>query len=215
MPATATATQYVIVNQQEFAWTPEQGLDPAAVGALEGFLRREAARAARRFSWLGVDAEDLYPEAVLHCRGAARRYDPARGAGFLAYAAYSVRSAMGVATQSLVRGSKERPRLDVYSYDAPKPGLDEDTAWIDTMAGDAPDAHQAAEDAERQARLRDLLDRLTGRARQVLSLRLGLGLPGGLELRAIASRLGLSRAQVEVSLARAAEVAKGQVATAC
>ena len=43
---------------------------------------------------------------------------------------------MGVATQSLVRGSKERPRLDVYSYDAPKPGLDEDTAWIDTMAGD-------------------------------------------------------------------------------
>ncbi len=36
---------------------------------------------------------------------------------------------MGVATQSLVRGSRERNRLNLDSCDSPKPGLDEDTAW--------------------------------------------------------------------------------------
>ena len=43
MHAVATRIAIVNVNQQEFQWTPEAGLDPAAVGALEGYLRREAA----------------------------------------------------------------------------------------------------------------------------------------------------------------------------
>ena len=210
-----TATQLVTVNGQDFAWSPETGLDPAAVGALEGYLRREAHRTARRFSRLGVDPEDLYQEAVLHCLGAARRYDPSRGAGFLTFASYAVRSAMGAGTRTLVRGSVDNPRLVVCSYDAPVSEDDGATAWIDTLAGDAPDAHQGIEDRELHARLRGLLDLLNRRDREVLSLRLGLGGTEGLEIRAIAEHLGLSRAQVEGSLARVAEVAQNRFAAAC
>ena len=212
---TTVATQFVTVNGQDFAWSHESGLDPAAIGALEGYLRREALRTARRFSRLGVDAEDLYQEAVLHCLGAARRFDPTRGAGFLTFASYAVRAAMGTGTRTLVRGSVESPRLVVCSYDAPMSREDGETAWIDTMADDAPDVHQVVEEDERQDRLGVLLNLLNRRDREVLSLRLGLGRAEGLEVRAIASELGLSRAQVEGSLARASLFAQNRLAAAC
>ena len=207
--------QLVTVNGQDFAWAPETGLDPAAVGALEGYLRREAYRTARRFTQLGVDPEDLYQEAVLNCLGAARRFDPTRGAGFLTFASFAVRAAMGAGTRTLVHGSRVKPRLVVCSYDAPRGEEDGETAWIDSIADDAQDVHQVAEGSELQDRLGELLDLLNRRDREVLSLRLGLGRAEGLEVGAIAGELGLSRAQVEGSLARVAEFAQSRLAVAC
>ena len=58
-------------------------------------------------------------------------------------------------------------------------------------------------------RRQGLLGRLNGRDREVLGLRLGLGLAEGLDLPTIASRLGLTRTQVEGSLRRAADQAQG------
>ena len=209
MTKPATHPTQVFVNGRAFAWTPETGLDPAAVSALDDYLWREANRTARAFRRLGVEADDLYQEAYLHCLGAARRYDPTRGANFLTFASYAVRAAMAAGTRTLVRGSAERPRLEVCSYDAPLPNGDGDTAWIDTLAGEAPCALGLAEDRELQERLQGLLGRLNGRDREVLSLRLGLGLAEGLDLPTIASRLGLTRTQVEGSLRRAADQAQG------
>ena len=89
MTKPATHPTQVFVNGRAFAWTPETGLDPAAVSALDDYLWREANRTARAFRRLGVEADDLYQEAYLHCLGAARRYDPTRGANFLTFASYA------------------------------------------------------------------------------------------------------------------------------
>ena len=53
MTKPATHPTQVFVNGRAFAWTPETGLDPAAVSALDDYLWREANRTARAFRRLG------------------------------------------------------------------------------------------------------------------------------------------------------------------
>ena len=199
----------VLVNGKAYAWTPEGGLDPEAVRALDVFIKREAWRTAKAYSKLGVDADDLAQEARLAALAAARRYDPTRGASFLTYAAFSIRSGMEIGTRALVAGRQAGRRAVVCSFDGP---LDQDEEGGAEVAEPMvePEAFDHVEATEKQHRLAALLARLGRRDRRVLELRLGLAGGPALDSESVAAQLGLTRAQVDGCVRRAIEMGTGQ-----
>lgn len=205
---TVESTQ-VVVNGKSFSWNPGIGLDPEAVKELDVYIRRESWRTARAFRNSGADADDLAQEARLAALAAARRYDPTRGASFLTYAAFSIRSAMEIGTRSLVPGRQDGRRAVVFSFDCPLDQEGEGGAEVEEPRVE-PEAFDRAEEIEKQHRLAALLARLGRRDRRVLELRLGLAGGPALDAESVAARLGLTRAQVDGCVRRAISMGTAQ-----
>lgn len=191
----------VMVNGCPFEWTPERGLDLGAVLQLEGFLRREARQAAARFAWMGLNEEDFIQEARLAAMEAARCYDPDRGASFLHWVSFGLRSAFARCARPLVGGLGKGPRVKVFSLDAPMDGQEEDGACMaEDLADAAPGPLDESESGERWRLLDETLERLPLAERRVVSLHLGAEGGKGLEIRAVAHSLGMPEARVRALL---------------
>ncbi len=191
------------VNGQTFYWTRAEGLDPAAVAQVEGWIQRRADLYLQAAAMRGLDRDDLLQEGRAGALKAAQDYDPAFGASFLSYADHWIRQAMRAAlgrSHDLYLTKRERQqalkanglptvlRLDAQIHD-------HDTVLGDLIPSPAPDPLDQAERSESAARLWRALDRLDPRHRAVLIHRYGLqGQEESLET--VGLRLGCTREPV-------------------
>ena len=96
MSESSTAEQLPIVvriRDREFLWTPDNGLDMAAVHELRAFICQRAIRLERIANLRGLDLDDLIQQGFQGALQATQRYDPAFGCAFLTFAEYHIRHA--------------------------------------------------------------------------------------------------------------------------
>jgi len=135
---------------------------------------------AHRFSWTGLDLDDLVQEGNLGLLAAARSYAPDRGVPFGLYAHVCVRQRIALAVKrGLYRAMMEPVSLQDSPPDA------ESLSLGDLLA--------AAEDLENEAIFRNWVDRC-GKAleKKVLLLRLK-----GYTMQEIGEMLGYSRQRID------------------
>lgn len=193
----------VKVNGQTFYWTRAEGLDPAAVAQVEGWIQRRADLYLQAAVMRGLDRDDLLQEGRAGALKAAQDYDPAFGASFLSYADHWIRQAMRAALgrshdlyltkrarQQAIKDSRLPTvlRLDAHLQD-------HDMSLGDLLASPAPNPHDQAELSELAAHVWHALDRLEPRHRAVLIHRYGLQGPEE-SLEAVGRRLGCTREPV-------------------
>jgi RNA polymerase sigma-70 factor (ECF subfamily) len=141
-------------------------------------LREQIARMTRR-----TDAEDLLHDAWI---GMARREDEGTGAPIANSSAYLVRAATNRARDAFRREQHRGPSLPLELVDA-------------TLADDSPLQDEALIARHRLERLREGVERLSPRTRQIFLLhRLE-----GRKYREIAHDLGISQSAVEKHIAKA------------
>ncbi len=160
---------------------------------------------ARKYRGLGVLFLDLIDEANLGLMEAARRFDPERNGRFVAYAQWWVRQAImhALAAQGRVfavprKACPTLPRGVRRRQSAPG-----DRTTFEEEAVIFPGADRAAavfkDPAVRRAvadQVRDVLDELSSREREIIAIRLGLDGGAPLTVQQTALRLGVSRDRV-------------------
>jgi RNA polymerase primary sigma factor len=173
---TCTAKPFVLVpiRGKEYLWTPEKGLDPAAVETVDGWIWKGANRLRIAAAMCGLSVEDLAQEGRIGALRAARDYDPTVGAKFLTYAFYWIRhcmlSALETGDVSISERARESMRNQgglpvVFSLDAPIPGWDQDLA--ETLPGDPdPEPDQLLDSTKRS--LARAMNRLKPQDQEVL-----------------------------------------------
>lgn len=191
------------VNGQVFYWTRAEGLDPAAVAQVEGWIQRRADLYLQAAAMRGLDRDDLLQEGRAGALKAAQDYDPAFGASFLSYADHWIRQAMRAALGRshdlyLTKRARQQAITDnslptVLRLDAHL--QDHDTALGDLIAAPSPTPLDQAEQSESASRLWRALNRLDPRHRAVLIHRYGLQGPEE-SLEAVGRRLGCTREPV-------------------
>ncbi len=87
-----------------------QAGDPAAREQLIGRLLPLVSALARRFRTEGLDQTDLIQEGVVGLLRALKRYDPARGVPFPAYATWWIRQALQEARSDFIRPFRLPPK---------------------------------------------------------------------------------------------------------
>ena len=87
-----------------------QAGDPAAREQLIGRLLPLVSSLARRFRTEGLDQTDLIQEGVVGLLRALKRYDPARGVPFPAYATWWIRQALQEARSDFIRPFRLPPK---------------------------------------------------------------------------------------------------------
>lgn len=163
---------------------------------------------AGRYTWTGLDFDDLRQAALLGLMKAAERYDPDRGTAFSTVAYHWMRSSIGAeiaATRSTIRVPSYRPLSDgpgVASLDA-----DEERPLRSLLPSDDEDGPEVgAERALLRERVGAALSALPERERFVVEHRFGInGAHHPHTLDEIAPMLGVSRARVGQIEARALE----------
>jgi RNA polymerase sigma factor (sigma-70 family) len=169
----------VVVGGRTFLWTPEEGLDPAAIAAIDRYCWRQARRYQHAAATGGHTLDDLYQAARMGALVAARSYDPARATRFLTWAAWRIRSEIQGLLEcgEVAIPAKHRPELiatgnmpGLRSLDAPIAGADVDL-WsalvADTQVGEGKDPF-------RSAQLHRVWRVLGERDRDILARRFGL-----------------------------------------
>lgn len=101
----------VTVNNQDFSYTREGGLENSSVVQLTAYIRREAMKFLYCYPFSSVDLEDLIQEGHLGAIKAAKRFNPDHGVQFITYAAYSIRAAM---REAIGEGVIHTPRGQKY-----------------------------------------------------------------------------------------------------
>lgn len=181
---------------RDYRWTPEHGLDPDVVGAVENWIKRQAYGLTRAAARAGLTLDDLIQEGRLGALEAAHRFQPDQEANFLTWASYWIRNriyrALGQGVVMIPRREwdqmlKEGTRLPVFSLDDLVPGTEE--PWSSRLA----DVSEPATPPSRGVAI--ALGRLSRHHRELLLLRFGFaGEP--LTLNAIGVRMGLTRERV-------------------
>lgn len=204
-PCTASPFLLVTIQGKEYLWTPETGLDPAAIETVDLWILRGANRLRTAAALSGLSVDDVAQEGRLGALRAAREFDPTRGTKFLTYAFYWIRHYMleSLATGAVVIPRRERESMlkasglpFVLSTDAPMPGWDKD--FGSTLPADpAPEPDQLLDSAK--AKLRKAVASLNDQDREVLTRRYF----GGETLEEIATSWGRTRQRVSQIEARA------------
>lgn len=174
-PSTAQPLPLLVTIQgRTFTWTPEEGLDPAAVSTVERWVWRAAFRMRRIGAIVGLSLDDLIQEGHLGALEAARTWVPGRGSNFLSWASWTVRARLQRAC-----GRNTRPWDPEDAEEAPGGRLTLLAAgWgepsLDALPTHVPDPHQVASSSELRRLVREGMEALTDRQREVLELRFGL-----------------------------------------
>ncbi|WP_257311177.1 sigma-70 family RNA polymerase sigma factor [Geothrix fuzhouensis] len=202
-PATAELLPVLVhIKGTDYIWTPEAGLDPAAILTLDAFIWREARKFAATGAKSGLSVEDLVQEGHHGALVAAQRFDPAKGLRFITYAVWWIRSRIldTLRKQVVVHIPRETAATMRQTGSLPPvcsldlPFLADGTTIGDCMAGD-----QGADITEAQVsalEARRLLRLLKPRERHILIRRFGLCGHPAENLAVIALSLGLSRERV-------------------
>jgi RNA polymerase nonessential primary-like sigma factor len=183
-PSTAQPLPVLVeIQGRHFVWSPQEGLDPAVVLTVRGYIYQQALRLAGPAFALGHSIDDLVQEGNLGALMAAQRFDPRRGARFLTYAGWWIKQRMLAAlgqdaisipprTREALRKAGELPpcaSLDLCV------GSEEDNAWVDLLAGDDPELQSIAESLDMEGHLGSALAKLSAEDRILLVRRYGLG----------------------------------------
>lgn len=194
----------VEIQGRPYVWSPEEGLDPAAVLTVKGYIYKQALRLAGPAYGLGLSLDDLVQEGHLGALMAARRFDPTRGVRFLTYAGWWVKQRMMAAlgqdtifipirTREALRKAGELPPC--ASLDIPV-GSEEDHAWVDLLPGEAPCVQASAEARDLREQMLRALDQLSTGDRALLIRRYGLEGHREESLGAVSATLGVTRETV-------------------
>jgi RNA polymerase sigma factor (sigma-70 family) len=201
-PATARPLPCLIhIQGEDYVWTEEDGLDPAAVLTLRRFIWREAKRYASVGLRSGLSLEDLAQEGQHGALVAARRFDPTKGLRFITYAVWWIRARiLDALRKHMVYVPKEVARAlrqdgglpPVCSLDLPL--FADGTTLGQCLAGEF---DQTTTEAPVMAlEVRRLVRRLKPRDQHILVRHYGLDGQPAETLAAIAITLGLSRERV-------------------
>lgn len=204
--ALPTAPVQVEVAGQLFWWRPGEGLDPAVVETVKGWVWREA----RKFEFIcssNFTLEDLAQEGFVGALVGAQRFNPNKNVKYLTYAAFWVRQALLEASKvthvRIPRGQfdklKKANRLPnaPVSLDAPLPGVG-DLTMADTvlMVEEGPEAHGIAEVHGSMEVFARALEALSEEDRSILVRRFGLDGGKSGTLKALGEMDGVSRERV-------------------
>jgi RNA polymerase sigma factor (sigma-70 family) len=204
-PCTAQPLPVLVeIQGQPYVWSPDEGLDPAVVLTVRGFIFQQAHRLAGPAHGLGLSIDDLVQEGSLGALMAARRFDPMRGVRFLTYASWWVKQRMMAAlgqdtifipirTRETLRKAGELPPC--ASLDLPV-GSEEDQAWVDLMPGDAPCLQASAEALDLREQMLRAIDLLSSADRALLVRRYGLEGHREESLGVLSGALGVTRETV-------------------
>lgn len=181
-PCTAAPLGFLVeVDGTHYFWSPETGLDPAAVDSIHRFICKRAKRLENLGAARGLSVADLIQEGRVGALEAARRFDATQGNAYITYAAFWIKQAQ---LQALRLGAVHVPtrRHDEMVKSGGLPPVASLDAALQadgelTMAGvlslDAPQDGQVL-----AQQVRDLiwagLRHLHGRYREVLVRRYGL-----------------------------------------
>lgn len=201
-PATAELLPILVrVQNLDYLWTPEEGLDPAVALTVSPFIWREARRYAATAARIGLELEDLVQEGQQGALIAARRFDPIKGARYFTYAAWWIRARiLDALRKPMVHIPNETSRAmckgeglpSVSSLDIPI--LEDGTTIADYLASEG--SEHLADLRVAAGEIRIILRRLQPREQQILIRRFGLyGCPEE-TLDAIGTSLGMSRERV-------------------
>lgn len=202
-PATAELLPVLIrIQGVDYRWTPEQGLDPAAVLTLHRFVWREALRFAGAGAKFGLEVQDLVQEGQQGALVAAQRFNPELGHRFITYAVWWVRARIleALRRQGMIRIPREALAVLKGTGDMPavfsldQPILADGTTIADCLPGDQ--GHDGAEAQLSALEVRRLIQLLKPRERHILIRRFGLNGHPAENLAAIGLSLGLSRERV-------------------
>jgi len=201
-PCTVTPLPILVdVQGRSFIWSPRDGLDPAVVFTVRGYIYQQALRLKGPAHTLGLSLDDLIQEGNLGALLAARRFDPDKGVRFLTYAAWWVKQRMLAAlgqdaisiparTREILRKAGELPPCASLDISV---GSGEDGAWVDLLAGDEAGLQSSAEAQDLRGHLHRALGKLPMKDRALLVRRYGLGGHPEESLEALAVAMGLTR----------------------
>ncbi len=204
-PCTAQPLPALVeVQGQTYLWSLEEGLDPAVVLTVRGYIYQQARRLAGPAHALGLSLEDLVQEGNLGALMAAQRFDPTRGVLFLTYAGWWIKqrmlAALGQDAISIPRKARETLRkagaLPACASLDLSVGSEEDGAWADLMEGGEPCLQASTEAKELKIRLARALGQLPREDRALLSQRYGLGGMPAESLENLSLALGVTREAV-------------------
>jgi len=202
----------VAVRGKSYTWTLQEGLDPAVIASVEGWIWGCARRLSIVAAKAGLTAEDLVQEGRIGALVAARRFDPDRNANYLTYAKEWIRNHMldalntgDVKVSEHARASLRREGRSlplVVSLDEPVPGASWHTYTLHDLlpASERPESDRAFEGA--QAQLREAITQLDSREQDILARFYGF-LGDGESLETIGKSWGLSPRSIPRILARA------------
>jgi len=204
-PCTAQPLPVLVeVQGRIYVWSPQEGLDPAVVLTVRGYIYQQALRLAGPAYALGHSLDDLVQEGNLGALMAARRFDPSREVRFLTYAGWWVKQRMlatlgqdtisiPVRTREALRKAGALPAC--ASLDIPV-GSEEDNAWVDLLPGDEPGLQACSEAQDLNNQLGHALDKLPLEDRALLIRRYGLGGRREESLEELSADLGVTREAV-------------------
>ena len=200
LPITITIT----VHGQAFLWRAGTGLDPDAALALRGYIVGKARRFHAAVGDQGLDMDDLIQEGLMGALEAARRFDPAHGNGFLAYASFWVQRNLHAAINKGLVHMPERARLQslvdgdgpprTRSLDGPA-SQEGDLALHEVIEGEDPSAPSLAQALARAAVI-PALQHLKPRQAYILRRRYGLDGRPEVSLEDLGRELGITRERV-------------------
>jgi RNA polymerase sigma factor (sigma-70 family) len=166
----------VLIQGKMYAWDPKQGLDPAAIPTVSGYIHQEAFKLERLALKSGHTVDDLIQEGHIGALMAARKFDPCQGLNFLSYASPWIRAYMlatvrrGIVVVPLVTYRKlcqagEQPGA-VTSLDLT---VGEDETPLGTLMADkGPNPAEELQASDRVGMLRRAMRRLKKRDRDLL-----------------------------------------------
>jgi len=204
-PSTAQPLPVLVeVQGRTYIWSPEEGLDPAVVLTVRGYIYQQALRLAGPAHAIGLSLDDLVQEGNLGGLLAARRFDPSRGVRFLTYAGWWVKqrmlAALGQDTISIPVRAREALRkageLPACASLDLSVGSEEDSAWVDLLPGDEPGLQPSAEAQDLKDQLGRALGKLSQEDRALLVGRYGLGGHREESLEELSVALGVTRETV-------------------
>lgn len=204
-PSTAQPLPVLVEVQGRFyVWSPEEGLDPAVVLTVRGYIYQQALRLAGPAHGLGLSLDDLIQEGNLGALMAARRFDPARGVRFLTYAGWWVKQRMlyvlgkdtisiPIRTREALRKAGELPPCASLDLAV---GSMEGQSWVDLMPGEDPEIQSSAEAEDLKEHLGRALAKLPLEDCALLIRRYGLSGHREVSLEELSVSLGVTREAV-------------------
>ncbi len=173
-------------------WEKVSRGDVQAEEALVAEYSRLVRMCARPYFLAGGDSEDLIQEGMIGLLSAIRRYEPASGVPFRAYAEFCIRRRLYSAIKSAAR-YKHTPLNDYVSIESPQ--FDESNAASSSFLRDPEDLVIAREHFHELSR--GFLGKLSGFESQIMGLYLD-----GLSYEEMAAKVGRSAKSVDNAVQR-------------